>query len=125
MKQAFKFGGRTDSIIFQARIWHNAYHNSNKELLEVRDGDILVHFAGFYGNRIEAMQEWFHRVNTDDALAVPWEETRVKKEVEDFWERVSVAKATLNRYDAFNLVLAAREWHKNMHWKLMLIPYKG
>ena len=67
-------------------------------MTEVREGEgeLLVHFAGFYGNRTAAMEDWFEKIEKEpDKHAIPIEETHIKQEIDDFWSRLREGKLSL------------------------------
>lgn len=67
-------------------------------MTEIREGqgELLVHFAGFYGNRTAAMEEWFEKIQTEpDKHAIPIEQTHLKQEVEEFWSALRDGKVLL------------------------------
>ncbi len=96
MKHVFRWEGRPDNVIYEPRVWFNGYHSGKYNETEPRDGDLLVHFAGYYGNRTVAMGNWFDRVEIEpETLAIPFEETKVMGEIEEFWSRLWEAKTKL------------------------------
>ncbi|KAK4696768.1 hypothetical protein P7C71_g1207, partial [Lecanoromycetidae sp. Uapishka_2] len=96
MKHVFRMEGRSDNIVYEPKVWFNAYHNGDKNETEPRDGDLLVHFAGYYGNRTVAMGDWFDRLEREpEKFAVPFQETKVMGEIEEFWARLWEAKNRL------------------------------
>lgn len=96
MKHIFKWEGREEQIVFQPRAWYNGFHSGKDNSTEVVEGDLLVHFAGFYGNRSGGMGEWMDKLErTPEKFAVPLEETGLKEDIEDFWTTLGQAKTRL------------------------------
>ena len=98
MKYLFRESGRKDTVLYQPKHWYNAYHSGKDNVTEIREGqgELLVHFAGFYGNRTAAMQEWFEKIETEpEKYAIPMEETRIKQEVDEYWSALREGKVWL------------------------------
>lgn len=96
MKHVLRWEGRPDNVIYEPRVWFNGYHSGKDNETEPRDGDLLVHFAGYYGNRTVAMGDWLDRVEKEpEKLAIPFGETKVIGEIEGFWSRMWEAKTRL------------------------------
>ena len=85
MKYLFR-EGRQDNVLYEPRHWFNAYHSGKDKEIEVEAGDLLVHFAGFYGNRSEVMGEWFDKADKEkEKYALPFEKTKLTTEIDEFW----------------------------------------
>ncbi len=96
MKHVFRWEGREDDIVYQPRGWYNGFHNDAHNKTEVVEGDLLVHFAGTYKNRTGAMKEWMSKLQREsEKLAVPFEKTILKQDIEDFWADLKDAKTRL------------------------------
>ena len=99
MKYLFKEPGRRDTVLYQPKHWYNAYHSGKDNQTEIREGqgELLVHFAGFYGNRTAAMEEWFDKIETEpDKHAIPIEKTHIKEEVDEYWSALREGKVLLH-----------------------------
>lgn len=76
--------------------WFNAFTGVRDETLSVsvkakensvREGDLLVHFAGHPDERRETMGRWiWQREQRRGAWAVPLEKTGYLEEIRTFWE---------------------------------------
>lgn len=98
MKYLFREPGRRDTVLYQPKHWYNAYHSGKDNETEIREGqgELLVHFAGFYGNRTAAMEEWFDKIETEpDKHAIPMEKTHIKEEVDEYWSTLREGKVLL------------------------------
>ena len=98
MKYLFRELGRKNTVLYQPKHWYNAYHSGKDNETEIRDGqgELLVHFAGFYGNRTAAMEEWFDKIETEpDKYAIPIEQMHIKQEVDEFWSALREGKVLL------------------------------
>ena len=88
MKYLFRQEGREDNVVYEPRHWFNGYHSGKNNEIEATAGDLLVHFAGLYGNnRTEAMGEWFEKAEKEpDTYTVPFEKkTKLMDEIAEFW----------------------------------------
>lgn len=87
MQYLFRQEGREDNVVYEPRHWFNGYHSGKNNEIEVTAGDLLVHFAGLYGNnRTEAMGEWFEKAEKEpDTYTVPFEKTKLMDEIAEFW----------------------------------------
>ena len=98
MKYMFKQPERRDTVVYQPKHWYNAYHSGKDNATEIREGqgELLVHFAGFYGNRTAAMEEWFDKIEAEpDKHAIPIEQTHIKQEIDEFWSKLREGKVLL------------------------------
>ncbi len=98
MKYMFREPERKDAVVYQPRHWYNAYHMGTDNITEIREGEgeLLVHFAGFYGNRTAAMEDWFEKIEKEpDKHAIPIERTHIKQEIDEFWSRLREGKVLL------------------------------
>ena len=98
MKYVFNGPGRKDNVLYQPRHWYNAYHKGKDNLTEIREGqgELLVHCAGFCGNIIAAMEDWFQKLEKEpDEHASPIEQTHMKQEVDEFWSVLREEKVLL------------------------------
>ena len=98
MKYLFREPGRKDTVLYQPKHWYNAYHSGKDNMTEIREGqgELLVHFAGFYGNRTAAMEEWFEKIETEpEKHAIPIEQTHIKQEVDEYWSALREGKVLL------------------------------
>lgn len=99
MKHLFRQERREDNVVYEPRHWFNSYRSGKNNETEVTAGDLLVHFAGSYGNnRTEAMGEWFEKVEKEPGTyTVPFEKVKLMDEIEEFWSKWRGVKTMLQQ----------------------------
>lgn len=86
-------------ILYQPRIWYNAYEFHHG--YEGKAGDILVHFPGLEDDRWKHMLSWLDRIEGPEAKQ--WEvelaHTMYPDQIDKFWAQVRECRDTLSITD--------------------------
>ena len=97
MKWVFNQEHNIDHVMYQPLNWYNGYEYTHDTPV-VKDGDLLVHFAGYGAGKFPAMGKWLDRLDTDEGaseLHVPLNKTDYPPKIKKFWSRLRIAKSLL------------------------------
>jgi hypothetical protein len=87
MEIIFEEPERVPFILYQPRLWYNAYDIGAR--FEARPGDIIVHFPGFEEFKADKMRKWWETLKNETTSAqwtVPLSRTGYISAVERYWQ---------------------------------------
>lgn len=83
-----------NNVVYQPIRWYNEFqlseHHEIKNYTDIPKGDMLLHFAGMAGEKLELMGVWLDMVEIKpDKWALPLEKTSYVQNVTEYWENYS------------------------------------
>lgn len=102
MKYLFGQESNKKHVLYQPQLWYNGVKGNLRAETEIKEGDMLVHFAGINHDneeemKSELMNQWFAKIEQQpDAWEIPLEKTKYPREIETFWKAYKEAKDMLD-----------------------------
>ena len=96
MKWVLEQKGYKEHAVYQPRLWYNGFSNGAEGVLEVKTGDLLIHFPGVL-QKFPQMGHWLDIVeNEPEKVKIPLANLTLHANVEDFWATLRTAKQALH-----------------------------
>ena len=96
MKWVLAQEGYKEHAVYQPRLWNNGFSNGAEGELEVKTGDLLIHFPGVL-HKYPLMGHWLDIVeNEPEKVKIPLANLTLHDDVKDFWETLRTAKQALH-----------------------------
>lgn len=113
--------GFKEHVIYQPSHWWNGIATPWEPMREVKDGDMLVHFAGAQkkNNKTELIGEWLDGKAGPKKRDINIKDTGYQKEVKEFWESHTSAQKALGDYVTFHKIEKDKKIRKDV-WKKKL-----
>ena len=88
-----------DGVIFQPLHWWNEFQlngSMGRDKPNIHPGDMMIHFAGFAGDKPQYMGPWLDRVeNEANQWTVPLENTSYLTDIKEYWDAYGPARDVL------------------------------
>ena len=95
MKWVLDQQGYREHTVYQPRLWYNGFSSGEGGVLEVKTGDLLIHFPGVASKYTE-MGHWLDIVeNEPEKVKIPLANLTLHDNVKDFWATLKTAKEAL------------------------------
>ena len=95
MKWVLEQKGYKEHTVYQPRLWYNGFSNGAEGELEVKTGDLLIHFPGVL-QKFPEMGHWLDIVeNEPEKVKIPLANLTLHDDVKDFWATLRTAKQAL------------------------------
>ena len=96
MKWVLEQKGYKEHAVYQPRLWYNGFSNGAEGELEVKTGDLLIHFPGVL-QKFPEMGHWLDIVeNEPEKVNIPLANLTLHDNVKDFWATLRSAKQALH-----------------------------
>ena len=95
MKWVLEQNGYKEHAVYQPRLWYNGFSNGPEGVLEVKTGDLLIHFPGTM-QKYTVMGHWLDIVeNEPEKVKIPLANLTLHDNIKDFWATLRTAKQAL------------------------------
>lgn len=95
MKWVLDQKGYKEHTVYQPRLWYNGFSSGAEGELEVKTGDLLIHFPGVL-EKYSKMGHWLDILeNEPEKVKIPLANMTLHEDVKDFWATLRTAKQAL------------------------------
>ena len=96
MKWVLEQKGYKEHTVYQPRLWNNGFSAGAEGELEVKTGDLLIHFPGV-AQKFPEMGHWLDIVeNEPEKVRIPLANMTLHEDIKDFWATLRTAKQALH-----------------------------